>query len=284
MSRLEDIRQWLRQLDERQKKPTMHTVITDEQNLCSNCGTEYVGRYCPQCGLVGKRQRTTFKNVVLNFLDIWGFGSQSMLRTIRELFWRPGYMMRDYLYGHKPLYFPPFKMVIIMTLIFSIVTSIRVPDQDSDAIFLYGDVFERYGAAAWVVSLFAHIDNMLVWLHNHTAYQVITADMFYIVASWLVFQRSMSFVEVYLSQIYISSQMQLVGAVWMLITGSEPYFNLPPFAVPILIGLPLLCYDYAQLYGLRLQTSLWRTILTFVVTLILMLLLGGLPIIIVKYL
>jgi hypothetical protein len=69
----------------------------------------------------------------------------------------------------------------------------------------------------------------------------------------------------------------------MLITGDEPYYNLPPFAVPMLIGIPLLCLDYAQLYRFNLWASLWRTILTFIFTLILMLLVGGLPIILVKY-
>jgi hypothetical protein len=77
--------------------------------------------------------------------------------------------------------------------------------------------------------------------------------------------------------------MQIVGAAWMLITGDEPYYNLPPFAVPMLIGIPLLCLDYAQLYRFNLWASLWRTILTFIFTLILMLLVGGLPIILVKY-
>jgi hypothetical protein len=69
----------------------------------------------------------------------------------------------------------------------------------------------------------------------------------------------------------------------MLIVGHEPYYNLTPFAVPLLIGLPLLCYDYSQLYGLRLWASLWRTLLTFVFTLLLLLTVATLPILIVKY-
>ena len=170
-----------------------------------------------------------------------------------------------------------------MTLFFALVAFIRGGDIETEAIFLYGDVFEQYGAAPWVVSLFAHIDKILLWLHENTAFQVIAADIFYIVASWLVFLRRMIFVEVCFSQLYISCQMQIVGAAWMLITGDEPYYNLPPFAVPMLIGIPLLCLDYAQLYRFNLWASLWRTILTFIFTLILMLLVGGLPIILVKY-
>ena len=108
------------------------------------------------------------------------------------------------------------------------------------------------------------------------------ADIFYIVASWVVFLKRMTFFEVFFSQLYISCQMQMVGALWVLVTGSEAYYNVPPFAVPILIGVPLLCCDYAQLYRLHLWPALWRTVLTFVLTLLLMLTVGALPILLVK--
>jgi hypothetical protein len=275
---------WWRQLDERQRQSTRHTVLTDEQHTCANCGTAFVGRFCPQCGLQANRHRMTAKNVAQGFLDIWGMGSQPMLRSIKELFWRPGYMMRDYLNGHQPLYFPPFKMLVIITLFFALVCSLRGIEPNADDAFVYGDVFQRYGDTPWVISLFAKIDQILIWLHTHPAYQAIVAGIFYILASWMVFLRRMLFFEVFFSQLYISCQMQIVGAAWVLLTGSEAYYNLPPFAVPLLIGVPLLCYDYAQLYGLRLWPALWRTVLTFVLTILLMILLGTAPIILVKLL
>lgn len=271
-----------RQLDERQRQPTMHTVITDERHVCANCGTEFVGRFCPQCGLRANRNRMTAKNVAQGFLDIWGMGSRPMMRSIQELFWRPGYMIRDYLNGHQPLYFPPFKMLIITTLFFAILCSLRGVEPNSEDFFVYGDLFKRYGETPWVISLFEHIDKVLVWLQMHPAYLAIAAGVFYIIASWLVFLRRMSFTEVIFSQIYISCQMQIVGALWVLVTGSEAYYNLPPFAVPMVIGVPLLSYDYAQLYDLRLWSAFWRTVLTFVLTLVLMLAVGSLPIFLVK--
>lgn len=276
------ISEWWRQLDERQRQPTMHTVITDERHVCDNCGTEFVGRFCPQCGLCANRNRMTAKNVAQGFLDIWGMGSRPMMRSIQELFWRPGYMIRDYLNGHQPLYFPPFKMLIITTLFFAILCSLRGVEPNSEDFFVYGDIFKRYGETPWVISLFEHIDKVLVWLQMHPAYLAIAAGVFYIIASWLVFLRRMSFTEVIFSQIYISCQMQIVGALWVLVTGSEAYYNLPPFAVPMVIGVPLLSYDYAQLYDLRLWSAFWRTVLTFVLTLLLMLAVGSLPIFLVK--
>ena len=271
-------------LDKRQQKTALHTVKTDEQHTCSNCGTGFVGHFCPQCGLHADNHGVTFKSVVRGFLDVWGFGSRPMLRTIHELFWRPGYMIRDYLHGHQPLYFPPFKMLIITTLIFAIVSSIRGIESPPGEAFIYGDVFQRYGAPAWVISIFEKIDAFLLWLHGNPAYSAISAGIFYIIASWLVFLGRMSFIEVFISQLYISSQMQIVGTLWVLITGSEAYYNMPPFAVPFVIGIPLLCYDYSQLYELRLWPTIWRTVLTFALMLLMLLLVGGLPILMVKFL
>ena len=147
------------------------------------------------------------------------------------------------------------------------------------------EIYLKYGVYPLIENFFgtsADCEKVLVWLQTHPAYQTIAAGLFYILASWIVFLRRMTFFEVFFSQLYISCQMQIVGAAWVLLTGSEAYYNLPPFAVPLLIGVPLLCYDYAQLYGLRLWASLWRTALIFVLTLLLMLLLGTLPIFLVK--
>ena len=282
MSLFHRIRDWWRRLDERQQQRTMHTVLTDEQHSCANCGTVYVGRVCPQCGLKINRERLTAKNVLSGFLDIWGMGSQPMVRTIKELFWRPGYMMRDYLNGHQPLYFPPFKMLVIITVFFAFVCSLRGIEPSTEEAFIFGDVFKRYSDTPWIINLFAKIDEILLWLQTHPAYQTIVTGVFYILASWIVFLRRMLFFEVVFSQLYISCQMQLVATAWVLVTGSEAYYNLPPFAVPLVIGVPLLCYDYAQLYGLRLWSALWRTALTFLLTLMMMLALGAIPIFLVK--
>lgn len=260
----------------------MRMAITDEQHTCTNCGTAYIGRFCPQCGVLAHKTHTTAKSVAKEFLEIWGLGSQVVFRTIFELFWRPGYMMRDYLNGHQSRYYSPFKLIIFATLIFAIIAALRNAAPTAEGAFIYGDVFQRYGDTPWVISLFARIDAILLWLHMHPAYSAIASGIFYIVAAWLVFRRRMNFIEVLFSQLYITSQMQIVGALWMLVTGSEAYYNVPPFAVPILIGVPLLCYDYAQLYGLRLWASLWRTVLTFVLTLVLMFAVGTLPIFLVK--
>ena len=63
------------------------------------------------------------KTTALLFLDVWGLGNRSMFRTLRDLLFRPGYMIRDYLGGMQMAYFPPFKMFFILIAISVLVSS-----------------------------------------------------------------------------------------------------------------------------------------------------------------
>lgn len=82
--------------------------------MCHTCETEYQGNYCPRCGQSAKIGRYSFKTAFLSFLDVWGLGNRGMFRTIRDLIFRPGYMIRDYLKGMQMAYFPPFKMFFLL--------------------------------------------------------------------------------------------------------------------------------------------------------------------------
>ena len=97
-----------------QKKPFTVAPLSDETHVCSTCGTNYQGNYCPRCGQSASIGRYSIRKATLLFLDVWGLGNRSMFRTIRDLLLRPGYMIRDYLQGMQMAYFPPFKMFFLI--------------------------------------------------------------------------------------------------------------------------------------------------------------------------
>lgn len=101
--------------------------MTEDEHVCPTCTRHYVGNYCPQCGQSSKIGRYSFKNAFLLFIDVWGLGNRGMFRALRDLFLRPGYMIRDYLRGMQMAYFPPFKMLFLIgTLSLIIETGLNV--------------------------------------------------------------------------------------------------------------------------------------------------------------
>ena len=77
---------WLTRLDRRQQLRTSIPAYDSTSRVCPNCGEEYTGRYCPQCGQAGTWRRYTWRQTILNFLDIWGLGNRPVLRTVKDLF------------------------------------------------------------------------------------------------------------------------------------------------------------------------------------------------------
>ena len=106
-----------------QQRPSRIPQMTEEHHRCCTCGQEYQGNYCPCCGQSAKIGRYSFKKAFLLFLDVWGVGNRGMFRTLRDLILRPGYMIRDYISGMQMAYFPPFKLLFLLTALLLAVDS-----------------------------------------------------------------------------------------------------------------------------------------------------------------
>lgn len=105
---------WLRAFHMWQHRPYEVAPLKNETHTCASCKTVFTGNYCPRCGQAAEVGRFSFKKTVMMFLDLWAIGNRSMLRTIRDLILRPGYMIRDYISGMRSAYFPPFQMFCLL--------------------------------------------------------------------------------------------------------------------------------------------------------------------------
>ncbi len=88
---------------------------------CLNCGAPLSGQYCGQCG-----QRASGRLISLFELTRDAFGDMFELdsrlwRTLIPLLIRPGQLTRDYLEGRRARYMPPFRMYLVLSLIFFII-------------------------------------------------------------------------------------------------------------------------------------------------------------------
>ena len=244
--------------------------IDPTQHVCGNCGEEFQGRFCTQCGKPAARKRFTFKNVILGFLEIWGFGSRPMFRTMAQLFTRPGYMIRDYLNGHYLRYFPPFKMLVVLTLLFVVeckvlgleFTSQNI-DEELQVVKTSSDVRDK--VLADVVEVF---EVGRSWFEANPTSAIILQYVFFILAARIVYRKSgLNLPETFIAHIYIGCQMQIMAIVVTLATLRIVSTGILPHHLPSALMIPFLFYDHHQLYDKKWWTTIWKTSLVIALSL-----------------
>lgn len=100
-----------------------------ETCTCLNCGTTYTGNYCNRCGQSRNTPRyrlsNALKNIAGGFFNIDnGFG-----RTLLELLYRPGYMIRDFIGGKRIEYFRPFQTLFILAALY--IMAVQLVDSEA---------------------------------------------------------------------------------------------------------------------------------------------------------
>ena len=105
-----------------QMRPREVAANSQEEHECLNCHDHYIGNFCPRCGQAATTDRFSMKVAAENFADAYGMGERGMFRTIRDLIFRPGYLILDYLRGMRASYFAPFKLFFLLTAISLLVT------------------------------------------------------------------------------------------------------------------------------------------------------------------
>ncbi len=88
---------------------------------CLNCGTALSGQYCGNCG-----QRATSRLISVWELLRDAFGDlleldSRLWRTLIPLIIRPGQLTRDYLEGRRARFMPPFRMYLVLSIVFFLV-------------------------------------------------------------------------------------------------------------------------------------------------------------------
>lgn len=93
----------------------------DSAAHCLNCGSSMRGQYCGSCGQRSRNRLISLWELVSDaFGDLLEIDSR-LWRTLIPLLRRPGLLTSDYLQGRRARYMPPFRMYLVLSLLFFIV-------------------------------------------------------------------------------------------------------------------------------------------------------------------
>lgn len=92
--------------------------------VCANCGAELGGEFCGACGQRHEPHIHTVGHFVGEALESISHADSRLWRTLWLLFARPGFLTREFFAGRRARYLPPFRLYLVLSVIFFVVTTL----------------------------------------------------------------------------------------------------------------------------------------------------------------
>ena len=111
-----------------------HAAQLPDHPNCLNCGAELRGQYCGVCGQRARGRLISLWELLQDaFGDLFEIDSR-LWRTLIPMLIRPGRLTLDYLEGRRARYMPPFRMYLVLSVVFFVVAFFD-PQDDLSLLF-----------------------------------------------------------------------------------------------------------------------------------------------------
>jgi hypothetical protein len=106
----------------------VHGAVSTEN--CLNCGEVLTGQHCSHCGQPAKVRVLSLWGLVRDVVGDLFDADSRIWRTLWPLAFRPGLLTQDFLRGRRMRYTPPFRMYLVLSLVFFVLASFSDPGSD----------------------------------------------------------------------------------------------------------------------------------------------------------
>jgi Protein of unknown function (DUF3667) len=97
---------------------------------CKNCGAALLGRFCIDCGQGAEVHVPTTGELVHEAMEGLTHADSRLWRTLVNLWFKPGKLTNEFIAGRRTAYVPPFRLYLILSVIFFLLASIHGPNKD----------------------------------------------------------------------------------------------------------------------------------------------------------
>ena len=207
-----------------------------EVQHCHNCGNEFEGNFCPICGQRAELGRVGWNSIRENIAVLWGLDSRSLTYTLVQLLGRPGYLVRDYISGHRQVSFPPVKMLVIVCLF----------------VVIFESVFHLENDVLTIKFNIQAVDDIIGWINSQKNWATLLVQSLLILPTWLVFRFAPGYPrhtlpEGFFLQVFLSVQALILS-----------FFGYWSGTVELVLCEVYTYITYRQLFGYRWWSTLWR--------------------------
>lgn len=110
---------------------TTLTINTDEP-VCLNCSTKLTGDYCHSCGQKHIDIRKPFFQIISTIIDSLFSLDNRLIKTLPALFFKPGFLSKEFTTGKRVRYTAPFKLFMFSSILFFFLLGITETEQTID--------------------------------------------------------------------------------------------------------------------------------------------------------
>ena len=203
---------------------------------CHNCGTRFADNFCPRCGQRAEVGRVGWNSIKDNIAILWGLDSRSLTYTLVQLLGRPGYLVRDYICGHRQVSFPPVKMLVIVCLF----------------VVIFEAVFHLKNNVLEIKFNVKEIDDVIGWINAQKSWATLFFQSLYILPTWLVFRFAPGYPRHTLPEGFF---LQVFLSVLSLLLSLFGYWS---GTAELVLWLIYMYITYRQLFGYGWWGTLWR--------------------------
>jgi len=235
-----------------------------DNTICLNCQTEFSGHFCPNCGQKASTRRYSWSYVFSkDFLsDIFNF-DRGFLHTLKDLSYRPGHLINDYLQGKRKTYFNAVGFLLVVLAIEALLWSMA---HNSVAEVMLDNIQAQVGREAAAGISLGDVESIL---RNQKAIFLLAVPLaaFF---SWLILKRMQyNFLEHCIAIIFLLAMNTMLGFVAGLLgilPISMDIFKVfyVPFSYVVIAFDLLLIWQFSQKADYSLGGRIWRTLLTFI--------------------
>ena len=205
-----------------------------------------MGNFCPICSQKENVGPITWKSVIQSIGEVWGLHNRSLLYSIVQLFFRPGYFIGDYISGKRQVSFPPVKMLALVALLGVLV------DYATGAIVGVFDLKIEEEKALF-------IDNVFMWINTHPDLMSMIILSYLIIPNYFIFRFAPRnphhtlpqgfFIQVFSSVVFLVLNMiyDITSMGWFV----------------FVLALAMVFITYKQLFGYGIWGTIWRLMAAF---------------------
>ncbi len=229
---------------------------------CKNCNNEFEGRFCNQCGQSAETHEMNLHFLVHDIQHGLFHLDKGFFFTIKELFTRPGYTIREYLQGKRVKHFKPISLILLLAGILGLLSHYFHYDMLSDTV-------QVSGTGAQDEEIRKSIKEVSEWVSAHYALVSLLLLPVFTLGTFLSFRKKgYNFVEHLVINAFLTGQ-RLVLRI-LLFPGF--YFlsgdNLKNFSMFINTVIFILTFwTLFQFFNTtKKSTVFWRTLLSFIIS------------------